>query len=174
MNLERYVNLEGKPGVSGLFFAVGSFGIIDGTASYERIDENGKIIFIYCDEFIRLEAEFTAHENGVVIRRDRFFNLSESELDIHSLLSRFTLTGNEYEVYTQYNGWQHESKGAWQRLVTQITAASEGIRTCDGATPMMGFHNLYTGKNTVFHLIPNAQWQMTAKKFPRNDREMSA
>lgn len=172
MNLERYVNLEGKLGVSGLFFAVGSFGIIDGAASYERIDENGKTIFIYCDEFIRLEAEFTAHENGVVIRRDRFFNLSESELDIHSLLSRFTLTGNEYEVYTQYNGWQHESKGAWQRLVTQISAVSQGIRTCDGATPMMGFHDLYTGKNTVFHLIPNAQWQMTAKKFPRNDQEL--
>ena len=109
IRIENYLNLKGILGASGLFFAFGSFGIIDGTASYERIDENGKTIFIYCDEFIRLEAEFTAHENGVVIRRDRFFNLSESELDIHSLLSRFTLTGNEYEVYTQYNGWQHES-----------------------------------------------------------------
>ena len=172
MNLERYVNLEGKPGVSGLFFAAGSFGIIDGTENYERIDENGKTIFIYCDEFIRLEAEFAVQENGIVIRRDRFLNLSENEVEINSLLSRFTLTGNEYEVYTQYNGWQHESKGAWQRLVTQISAVSQGIRTCDGATPMMGFHDLYTDKNTVFHLLPNAQWQMTAKKFPRNDREI--
>ncbi|MBR7098462.1 MAG: alpha-galactosidase, partial [Clostridia bacterium] len=171
MRIENYVDMEEMPGASGLFFAVGSFGIVDGNASYERIDENGKTTFVYCDELIRLEAEFSANENGVVIRRDRFINLSGYETEINSLLSRFTLTGNEYEIYTQYNGWQHESTGAWQRLVTQITAASEGIRTCDGATPMMGFHNLYTGKNTVFHLIPNAQWQMTAKKFPQSDRE---
>ena len=69
-----------KTGHIGSFFAVGSFGIIDDTASYERIDENGTTIFIYCDEFIRLEAEFTAHENGVVIRRDRFFNLVTSTI----------------------------------------------------------------------------------------------
>lgn len=171
MNFDHYVDLKGKPGVSGLFFAVGSFGTVDGDANYERIEAQGTTTFVYCDEAIRLEAEFVVEKNGVVIRRDRCFNLSDKEIEINSLLSRFTLCGNEYEVYTQYNGWQHESKGAWQRLVTQISAISQGIRTCDGATPMMGFHDLYTGKNTVFHLIPNAQWQMTAKKFPRNDRE---
>lgn len=41
------------------------------------------------------------------------------------MLSRFTLTGNEYEVYTQYNAWQHESKGVWQKLVTQIGTAAQ-------------------------------------------------
>ena len=172
MNIDRYVNVKGTPGVSGLFFAVGSFGVIDGTASYERIEENGNTTFIYCNESIRLEAEFTTQDNGVMVRRDRICNLSENEMEINSLLSRFTLIGNEYEVYTQYNAWQHESKGDWQNLVTQIMVASQGIRTCDGATPMMGFHNLYTGRNTVFHLIPNAQWQMTAKKFPHDDREI--
>ena len=164
MDFEGYINLQGALGASGMFFAVGGFGIIDGNVSCERIDEGDKTTFIYCGSQVRLEAEFTAMENGVVIRRDRFFNLSANEMEISSLSSRFTLTGNEYEVYTQYNAWQHESRGAWQRLVTQITAASEGMRTCDGAAPIMGFHNLYTGKNTVFHLIPNAQWQMTVRK----------
>ena len=171
MNLEHYVDLKGNLGISGLFFAAGSFGIIDGNASYDQINENGRTTFIYCDKSIRLEAEFSVHKNGVMIRRDRFFNLSENEIEINSLLSRFALIGNEYEVYTQYNGWQHESQGSWQKLITQITTASEGIRTCDGATPIMGFHDLYTKKNTVFHLIPNAQWQMTARKYPQSDRE---
>lgn len=172
MNFKHYVDLRKTLGASGLFFVVGSFGIIDGNVSYDRTDENEKTTFVYRDESIRLEAEFTAMENGVVIRRDRFFNISENEMEINSLSSRFTLAGNEYEIYTQYNAWQHESRGAWQKLVTQITAASEGIRTCDGATPIMGFHNLYTEKNTVFHLIPNVQWQMIARKFPLNDKEI--
>ena len=59
MKIEHYVDLKGKPGVSGLFFAVGSFGIIDGNASYERIEEKGKTTFIFVDESIRLEAEFS-------------------------------------------------------------------------------------------------------------------
>lgn len=171
MRIENYIDLNGILGVSGLFFVEGSFGVVDGNVSYEKIEENGKITFIYCDESIRLHAEFSCEKNGVVIRRDRLYNLSQQEIEVNSLLSRFKLVGNAYEVYTQYNGWLHESEGAWQRLVTQITTASQGIRTCDGATPMMGFHDLYTGKNIVFHLIPNAQWQMTAKKFARNDRE---
>lgn len=172
MNFERYIDLNGACGVSGLFFAVGSFGVIDGNVKYDRIDENGKTTFVYCNDSIRLEAEFTVLENGIVIRRDKFFNLCENEVEINSLSSRFTLIGNEYEVYTQYNAWQHESRGAWQKLVTHITAAAEGIRTCDSATPMMGFHNLYTGKNTVFHVIPNAQWQMSARKIPQNEKEL--
>ena len=173
MNFDHYVDLKGKLGVSGLFFAAGSFGMIDGSECYERLDADKTTTFSYRNDTVCLEAEFTAMENGIVIRRDRFFNLSENEAEINSLSSRFTLTGNEYEVYTQYNAWQHESRGAWQKLVTQITAASEGIRTCDGATPIMGFHNLYTEKNTVFHLIPNAQWQMTARKFPQGDKEIA-
>ena len=171
MKLYHYLDFKRMPGISGLFFAAGSFGVIDGNVAYERIEEEGRTTFVYTDKKVRLEAEFTLRENGVILRRDRFFNLTEEEAEIHSLLSRFTLTGNDYEVYTQYNGWQHESRGGWQRLVTQITAASEGIRTCDGATPMMGLCDLYTGRTTVFHLIPNAQWQMTVRKFPRNDHE---
>ena len=139
MNIEHYIDLSGTLGVSGLFFATGSFGIIDGDVSYDRIDTSDSTTFVYSNESIRLEAEFKFRENGVVIRRDRFINISENELEINSLCSRFRLRGNEYEIYTQYNAWQHESRGGWQKLVTQITAASEGIRTCDGATPMMVF-----------------------------------
>jgi hypothetical protein len=33
IRIENYLNLKGILGASGLFFAVGNFGIIDGTAS---------------------------------------------------------------------------------------------------------------------------------------------
>ena len=166
MRIENYIDLNDKLGVSGLFFAVGSFGVVDGKARYERKDEGEKTTFVYTDDKVRLVAEFEAQKNGVVVRRDRFYNVGAETTEIYSLLSRFSLTGNEYEVYTQYSGWQHESLGDWQRLLTQITSASEGIRTCDGAAPVMAFHDLYTERNTVFHLLPNAEWQMTARKFP--------
>ncbi len=171
MRIENYIDLSGKLGFSGLFFASGSFGTVDGDVNYTRNDSENKTSFEYSDRMIKLWAEFTREENGVVVRSDRFQNLSGEELEIYSLLSRFSLTGNAYEVYTQYNGWQHESQGEWQRLVTQIGVAAEGIRSCDGAAPMMGFHNLYTGRSCVFHLIPNAQWQMTVRKHPLSEKE---
>lgn len=171
MNIEHFIDLNGKVGISGLFFAAGSFGLIEGNVRYAKTECDGKTVFEYSDASIRLQAEFTKEKNGVIIRRDIFKNLSNEKIDLYSLLSRFTLLGNAYEVYTQYSGWQHESQGEWQKLVTSIGTAAQGVWSCDSATPMMGFHDLYSGKNAVFHLIPNAQWQMTAKKVAESDRE---
>lgn len=172
MRLTNYINLCGEKGYAGLFFACGSFGIVDGDANYIYAKSNNTETYTYDDGKVKLTAVFE-HRHGVIIRRDTFTNLTDGELEINALSSRFTLDGNAYEIYTQYNGWQHESSGGWQKLVTQISARSEGIRTCDGAAPIMGFHNLYTGKNTVFHLMPNAKWHMTAKKFPEGAKEFA-
>lgn len=171
MTLDYYMNHQGMAGISGLIFACGSFGIIDGECNYTRFKEDERVIYRYENETIALVAEFTLFDNGVVIRRDRLENHSDNPIEINGLSSRFFMDGSSYEVYTQYSAWQHESQGSWQKLVTQVTAASQGIRTCDGAAPMMALHNLYTGKNTVFHLLPNAQWEMTVRKFPINDKE---
>jgi len=171
MRIENYFDLGGSPGFSGLFLACGSFGTVDGDVEYHVAEEGGKKIFRYGGKDVELQSVFET-VGDVCVRRDSIKNVSGQEIEINDLVSRFCLDGNAYEIYTQYNGWQHESKGSWQPLVTQVSAVSQGIRTCDGAAPMMGFHNLYTGKNTVFHLIPNAQWQMMAKKFPRKDREL--
>lgn len=172
MRIENYLDLGKKLGISGLFFAVGSFGVIDGNIEYTKTEKEDGCIFEYENDTIRLKSEFFLRKNGVVIRRDSIENISAESIEINSLLSRFALDGNEYEVYTQYNGWQHESSGGWQRLVTEIRAAAQGIRSCDGATPIMGFHNLFTKKNTVFHLLPNAQWQMSAKKVASSIKEV--
>ncbi len=172
MYLKNLIDFGGKAGFSGLFFACGSFGIIDGDCNYTHEKMGEDKIYRYSNGTIALVATFTQKKNGVVIRKDYIENLSKEPFEINGLCSRFCMDGNAYEVYTQYNAWQHESSGGWQRLVTQVTAASQGIRTCDSAAPMMALHNLYTGKNTVFHLMPNAQWKMTARKFPRNDKEI--
>lgn len=107
-----------------------------------------------------------------MIRKDRLENRSDAPVEINLLCSRFVLDSNDYEVYTQYNAWQHESRGGWQPLRTQVTAASGGIRTCDGAAPILALHNRHSGQNTVFHLLPNAGWQMTARKFSYSKREI--
>jgi alpha-galactosidase len=164
MNIDNYLDFSGTLNVSGLIFASGSFGLIDGDKKYTRSETEDKTVFEYINDTVKIKSEFTIRKNGVVIRRDSFRNISEKEIEINSLLSRFSLDGNAYEVYTQYSGWQHENLGGWQNLITEIRASSQGVRSCDGASPIMGFHNLYTDKNTVFHLIPNAMWQMSAKK----------
>lgn len=174
MRLENYVDLGGQPGIGGLFYACGSFGIIDGNVSYVSEEKDGSIKYSYQNETIRLVATFTKKKNGVVIRQDHLENLLDSPIVINGFLSRFRVDGNAYEVYTQYNAWEHESSGEWQKLVTQVTASSQGIRTCDGATPMMALHNIYTKKNTVFHILPNAQWRITARKFPSSNKELVA
>lgn len=171
MKADVFFEKRGLPGISGLFFAAGSFGIIDGASDYAVNDIENKTVYEYKTESVALSAEFEYEANGIMIRRDYFKNISSAPIVLRHLSSRFHLSSDSYEVYTQYNAWQHESKGEWQKLVTQVSAASEGIRTCEGAAPIMALCNLYNGMNTVFHLVPNAQWKMTAKKFPEIDKE---
>ena len=39
MKIENYVDQRGILGASGLFYAVGDFGVIDGDVTYNRTDE---------------------------------------------------------------------------------------------------------------------------------------
>ena len=172
MNIENYIEKREILGAAGLFSAHGSFGIVDYTSNYKKEEKEGKSIYTYEQNGIRMTAIFSYFSNGVVIRRDFFENLTDDELEINKLSSRFRMDANEYEVYTQYSSWQHESMGDWQKLVTQVTVETQGIRTCDGATPMLALHNLFTKRNIVFHLIPNCQWKMNVRKSPYNDREL--
>lgn len=166
MRMDSYINLEKNLGVAGLFNAMGSFGVIDGFADYAFEDNGDEKKYTYSDGNVKLTAVFREYEGGVMIRRDSFQNLSGAPVTVNRLTSRFRLKGNKYEVYTQFNGWEHESNGAWQSLVAEISTASRGIRSCDGATPLMALYDEYSGKSTVFHLLPNCQWKMTAKKLP--------
>ena len=95
-----------------------------------RSEDGDEKKYIYSDGKVELTAVFKECENGVVIRRDSFKNISGEPVTVNRLVSRFRLKGNKYDVYTQFNGWQHESDGAWQPLVTEIsTATSDTIPT---------------------------------------------
>lgn len=148
--------------INGLFYATGSFGIIDGTNSplYEQ-DGN---TFIYEDNNICLTAKFEELGNGVFLRKDTLKNISNKPFTLTRLESRFLLFGNDYEVYTQFNGWQYENFGKWQPLSTEIRTSSAGMRSCDGATPLLALYNRQNGITTVFHLISECRWSMSAKR----------
>ena len=155
-----------RKGISGLWYLSGDFGVIDGPADYTVQKSDTETVFCYETADLRVRTVFEQHPDGVCVRRDSLQNLRSTPLELNTFFSRFYLEGNRYQVYTQYNGCHHESSGAWQDLVTQVTAASCGIRACEGATPMMALRNLHHGKTTVFHMLPAAQWQITARKRP--------
>lgn len=172
MRIESFIDTKNLPGISGLHAVIGSFGTVDGEAEYTRSEHYGSIIYEHTAKEVKLTAEFREYDNGAVIRRDTLQNISDKPITLRKLMMRFHMDGNEYDVYTQFSGWQHESSGGWQSLVTEIGASSTGIRACDSAAPIMALANRYTDKSTVFHLMTNGQWRIVARKLFYKDREM--
>ncbi len=164
MKLDKYFDLTGNiDNLSGIFSFAGSFGIIDGKSTTGKLSSTPTGYKYECDE-IRIESKLTSFPEGAVLREDFFTNLSGQELIITKAFSRFTLEGGKYEIYTQTNNWQNESVGDWMPLNAEISAASAGIRTCQGATPLMALYNKQNEKTLVFHVFPNAAWKITAAK----------
>lgn len=159
-----------RKGISGLWNLSGDFGVLDTVCDYTVQEHDNRCVYTYETPEYKVTAEFTKFPNGAYMRQDRFENLSDRTLTLHSFFSRFFLEGNRHEVYTQYNGCHHESSGAWQELVTQITAAGLGIRACEGATPVMALQNKHHGRISVFHMLANCQWRMTALKRPHTTK----
>lgn len=168
MNIEKYIYQMApyRKGISGLWYLSGDFGVVDGPEGYTIEKQDNRTVICYETEQFQVQSVFTEHPNQVILRQDTFRNLTDSPMTLNTFFSRFYLEGCRYRVYTQYNGCHHESSGQWQDLVTQVTTASCGIRACEGATPMLALQNQHHSKTTVFHMLPNAQWQMTARKRP--------
>lgn len=74
--------------------------------------------------------------------------------------------GGEYEVYTQYNGWQNESRGNWHTLNTGIFVEGRFSRTSSGVNPFMSVWNKQTNRGIAFHLLPVFAWEMKAYEKP--------
>jgi len=161
MKLTDWIGLDAPDGKDvGFFSLCGDFGILDEAVPFER---NGDT-FSYQNGTYALKSRWAEAAGGVIRRQDTFTNLSDRPLVIHRLFSRFTLEGCDYRVYTQFNGWEQESDGQWQGLNTQAVASCNGIRTCEGASPMMALENQTNGLISVLHLLPNAQWKIKATR----------
>lgn len=169
MNYKKIVDVKSKKtGISGFFAAYGSFGAVDGMdREIAKISET-KNGYSYLNEKIKVESKFEELDCKVFSRKDCFVAVEDAVLNSYS--SRFLLEGGEYEVYTQYSGWQNESNGNWQPLVTSCEISNLGVRFEDGAVPMAAVRNKATGKIVVFHLLPNAQWKIKISRVPFHER----
>ena len=113
--------------------------------------ENGEII-------AELKTEEIGY--GVYRRTGKIKNISSDEKTVTALASRFTMNAGECEVYSQYNGWQHESTGEWQTLTTSVSASCDSIRSSLHASPFMALWNKQTSRGIAFHIIPYCAWKM--------------
>ena len=124
--------------------------------------ENG---FVYFGNGFKAEATVEKHPSGVCKRTDVITNVSDEPIDLRAALAKFSFNGGEYEVYTQYSEWCHESNGAWQRLVTEIGVGNDDVRTNVGSAPFLAIYNTQNGRGVAFHVLAQSTWQMKAKKF---------
>ena len=149
------VGLSGQfTGLSYPFACYGSFGIIDGNSDVAKnftTTENG---YLYQGDGFTITCRYEEFNDGLIYRTDKFLNTSDKPITINKYVCRFFFPYFDCDVYTQYNAWQQENNGAWQKLNTQISAGSTCIRSCEGATPMLAIRNNQNNKGLVFHLFP--------------------
>lgn len=143
-----------KKKAAALWNVVGSFGKLSSEVTEEAnafFASNGRMT---------AEATVAEGEYGVCVRTDKVKNIASQPVDCYALSSRFTLDGGEYEVYTQYNGWQNESLGGWQSLVSAISVRNTGLRNTQSAAPFAVLWNLQTNRGVAFHVNAYSAWEM--------------
>jgi len=143
-----------KKNACDLWNVAGDFGEFSGEVVF---DGNG---FYVDNQKIRISSRIEKYENGVVLRKGKIKNVSEFPVTLTTLSSKFSLDGGEYEIYTQYNGWQNESSGGWQSLVTSVSVRSPSVRNAFEASPFMAVWNMQTSRGVAFHLNAYSKWEM--------------
>ncbi len=136
----------------------GSFGLFDAPV------QKKEGTFIAQNDSILVKTEVKEYENGVFLRTGSIKNITDAEVVVNTLSLKFRFDGGEYEVYSQYNGWQNESLGGWQPLVTAVSARCENIRSCDSAAPFMVLWSNQTNRGTAFHLNTYSAWEMRIER----------
>lgn len=142
-----------------LWSVLGDFAVLTGNVQTDAT----RNLMAQTEEY-RLSMTRKRDESGIICQKSTFTNLSGRTLTIRQLLSKFVLDGGEYDVYTQLNGWQKESLGTWQPLMSTVMVESPKMRFCDGAAPMLAVRNRQTGRGLAFHLPAEGAWQMSAVK----------
>lgn len=126
----------------------------------------------YKGEIFTVTSHTEEFENGVFVRKDIFENTSDKPVKIQHIQSAFAYDNSEFEVYTQYNLWQHEAKGAWSLLNTSVTAAVDSVRTTCGANPFIVLWDNQVGRGMAYHLLPESSWSMTVSRKHANLENM--
>lgn len=159
MKPEYLYNTDKKRDVSGMFNIAVSEGSIDGCSEYEINNGSAEII---AEKFTVISE--TEKEKDVYIRRDKIKNTSDETIYLNRYFCRFSIPSEDVMVYTQQSNWINESNGAWQKLVTTISAENYGIRTTAGAAPMLALWDNSCERGLCFQLVPNTAWKISASR----------
>ncbi len=148
------------------FSAAGSFGSTEaGGAHVEKTTEGYRATV----GDLTITANL-CEEGGILLRRDTLRNTGNAPITLNHYASRFVLQGGEYDVYTQLSMWQNESRGEWQPLVTEVSAASTTMYTASDGAPMLALFDRLGGRGVVFHLYPRSGWRIRAARQSISDR----
>jgi len=126
--------------------------------------QNGLHICAEGDGFEAI-SEIAESKHGVFSRKDFVKNTSDKSICFNKLKSKFVLDNSEYEVYTQFNFWQNESRGSWTDLVSHTGIKCDSVRTSAGANPFLVIWNKQTNRGICLHLIPYCSWSIDVNLF---------
>lgn len=98
-------------------------------------------------------------ESGVTERIDTVKNVSKKPISITTLLSKFTLNGGEYSVYTQTSQHIRESQGAFCELVSGIYGMSDELRTNQDVCPFVAVFNEQNQRGYAFHIMSSSMFE---------------
>ncbi len=138
----------------------GSFGQVQGQV------QGNENCFYHEENGCRVCSLREEDENGVVCQTGTIVNTSDKPIQVNYATSKFLFDGGEYRVYTQTNSWQNESTGAWQPLVTAVTAQTLGARSSFGAAPFFVLWNEQASRGRAFHILADCAWKYTVARTP--------
>ncbi|MBQ7906925.1 MAG: alpha-galactosidase [Clostridia bacterium] len=141
-----------------VFLAYGSFERVYGEL---QITENGAC---YKNSDVEITCNITKSHHGIYERRDVIRNISKRKIDVTTALSRFTLNGGEYSVYTQTNKHICEGIGEWQPLVTGVFGMSDEARTNQDVNPFVAVYNHQTKRGYAFHIMAESMFEYRVHK----------
>ena len=139
--------------ITDLFTVYGDFERAIGFAT-----KNGDIV-TYKNKEIELKSVTNRHSSGVFERCDSIKNISNRDIEISTLLSKFTLNGGEYQVYSQTSKHIKEGIGGWQPLVSGIFGMSDEIRTNQDVNPFVSIFNEQNQRGIAFHIMSNSGFE---------------
>ena len=133
-----------------------------GNGGFEETGDESR--FLFRSEKLELVSETRVNDDDVYSRTDTVGNISEEPVTITRAKSKFVLPDGDYEVYTQFNNWLHESTGGWQPLVTGVYSKVGSVRTTLDAAPVIAIWNNQNGRGIVFHLPAVFSWEMSVRR----------
>lgn len=136
--------------ITDLFTVYGDF-----ERAIGNVTKNGDTL-TYKNSEIELKSRVIKHSSGVFERQDTIKNVSNREIEISTLLSKFTLNGGEYQVYTQTSKHIKEGIGGWQPLVSGVFGMSDEIRTNQDVNPFVAIFNEQNQRGIAFHIMSNS------------------